>query len=196
MYGDICLSSQVGTGSSSHDLAGMSFSSLTTSDTVAGLKELKGDTWRVTSTGGLVDAVDNRMPSTSSLKNLANWSAESFSKMRCDGGRSRASTARHRVLGLRPHEFTVSNQNVVNFQWNSRRCASNCCHQALSDSAVRWRWYCRSSFQMAIFWRVFASCIFSEPRRVQHVSDPRLKFALRPHHVWKYDRHPICDGWD
>ena len=72
MYGDICLSSQVGTGSSSHDLAGMSFSSLTTSDTVAGLKELKGDTWRVTSTGGLVDAVDNRMPSTSSLKNLAN----------------------------------------------------------------------------------------------------------------------------
>ena len=22
------------------------------------------------------------------------------------------------------------------------------------------------------------------------------KFALRPHHVWKYARHPICDGWD
>ena len=20
------------------------------------------------------------------------------------------------------------------------------------------------------------------------------KFALRPHHVWKYGRHPICDG--
>jgi len=19
---------------------------------------------------------------------------------------------------------------------------------------------------------------------------------LRPHHVWKYCRHPICDGWD
>ena len=32
--------------------------------------------------------------------------------------------------------------------------------------------------------------------RVQHVSDLRLKFALRPHHVWKYCRHPICDGWD
>jgi len=32
--------------------------------------------------------------------------------------------------------------------------------------------------------------------RVQHVSDLRLKFALRRHHLWKYGRHPICDGWD
>jgi len=31
--------------------------------------------------------------------------------------------------------------------------------------------------------------------RVQHVSDLHSKFALRPHHVWKYGRHPICDGW-
>jgi len=29
---------------------------------------------------------------------------------------------------------------------------------------------------------------------VQHVSDLRIKFAVRPHYVWKYDRHPICDG--
>ena len=27
-------------------------------------------------------------------------------------------------------------------------------------------------------------------------SDLHLKFALRPHHVWKYGRHPICGGWD
>jgi len=32
--------------------------------------------------------------------------------------------------------------------------------------------------------------------RVQHVSDLHLKSALRPHHVWKYGRHPICDGRD
>ena len=32
--------------------------------------------------------------------------------------------------------------------------------------------------------------------RVQHVSDLHSKFALRPHHVWKYGRHPISDGWD
>jgi len=30
--------------------------------------------------------------------------------------------------------------------------------------------------------------------RVQHISDMHSKFALRPHHVWKYDRHPVCDG--
>jgi len=22
------------------------------------------------------------------------------------------------------------------------------------------------------------------------------KFALRPHHVWKYGRHPISNRWD
>jgi len=27
--------------------------------------------------------------------------------------------------------------------------------------------------------------------RVQQVLDLHLKFALRPHHVWKYGRHPI-----
>jgi len=30
---------------------------------------------------------------------------------------------------------------------------------------------------------------------VQHISDLHVKFALWPHHVWKYGRHPICDGW-
>jgi len=32
--------------------------------------------------------------------------------------------------------------------------------------------------------------------RVQHVSDLHSKFALRPHHVWKYGRCPMSDGWD
>jgi len=27
--------------------------------------------------------------------------------------------------------------------------------------------------------------------RVPHISDLRSKFALRPHHVWKYGRHSI-----
>jgi len=30
----------------------------------------------------------------------------------------------------------------------------------------------------------------------QHVSDLHSKFTLRPHHVWKYGRHPIYDRWD
>jgi len=29
---------------------------------------------------------------------------------------------------------------------------------------------------------------------VQYVSDLHSKFALRPNHVWKYGRHPICNG--
>jgi len=31
--------------------------------------------------------------------------------------------------------------------------------------------------------------------RVQHVSDLHPKFALRPHHVRKYGRHLVFDGW-
>jgi len=53
---------------------------------------------------------------------------------------------------------------------------------------VRW---CADSEFLAIFLRP----VFSASR-LQHVSDPRPKFALRRHHVWKYGRHPICDGWD
>jgi len=41
---------------------------------------------------------------------------------------------------------------------------------------------------------IFASCISAS--RVQHISDLHSKFALRPHHVWKYGRHPISDCWD
>ena len=43
--------------------------------------------------------------------------------------------------------------------------------------------------QMAIF------CIlhFSASRE-QYISDLHCKFALGPHHVWKFGRHPIYDG--
>jgi len=36
-------------------------------------------------------------------------------------------------------------------------------------------------------WRFFVSCISSESR-VQHISDLHSKFALGPHHMWKYLR--------
>jgi len=42
------------------------------------------------------------------------------------------------------------------------------------------------------FWRLFLRPVFSASR-VQHTSDLHSKFALRPHHVWKYGRHPISD---
>jgi len=45
------------------------------------------------------------------------------------------------------------------------------------------------------FLATFLRPVFSASR-VQQVSDLHLKFALRPHHVCKYGRHPICGGWD
>jgi len=52
------------------------------------------------------------------------------------------------------------------------------------DIVVRW---CQNGdFLRPVF---SASC-------VQHISDVHSKFALRPHHVWKYGRHPISDCWD
>jgi len=43
-------------------------------------------------------------------------------------------------------------------------------------------------------WQIFVSCILAS--RVQHVSRfQTYKFALKPHRMCKYGRHPICDGW-
>jgi len=56
----------------------------------------------------------------------------------------------------------------------------------------------RQSCAMLPRWRFLATFlrpVFSASR-VQQVSDLHLKFALRPHHVWKYGRHPICGSWD
>jgi len=41
----------------------------------------------------------------------------------------------------------------------------------------------------------FLRAVFSASHE-QHVSDLHSKFTLRPHHVWKYGRHPISDHWD
>jgi len=48
--------------------------------------------------------------------------------------------------------------------------------------------------QMAIF-ASFLRPVFPASR-VQHISDLQSKFALRPHHVWKYGRHPTCGRWE
>jgi len=56
----------------------------------------------------------------------------------------------------------------------------------------------RQSCAMAPRWRIFGDFlrpVFSASC-MQQVSDLHPKFALRPHHVCKYGRHPICDGWD
>jgi len=56
----------------------------------------------------------------------------------------------------------------------------------------------RQSCAMMLRWRLFASFlrpVFSASR-VHQVSNMHSKFALRPHHVRKYGRHPISDRWD
>jgi len=47
-------------------------------------------------------------------------------------------------------------------------------------------------------WRVFGDFLYAvfSASHAQHVSDLHSKFTLRPHHVWKYGRHPISDRWD
>ena len=51
----------------------------------------------------------------------------------------------------------------------------------------------QQSCAMVPKWRFFGAFVrpvFSASR-MQQVSDLHLKFALRPHHVWKYGRHDI-----
>ena len=53
----------------------------------------------------------------------------------------------------------------------------------------------RQSCAMVPRWRFLATFlhpVFSASR-MQHISDLHSKFALRPHHVWKYGRHPISN---
>jgi len=66
------------------------------------------------------------------------------------------------------------------------------------DTCLSCKDIARQSCAMVPRWHIFDD--FLRPvfaaSRMQHVSDLHLKFALRPHYVWKYGRHPICDGWD
>jgi len=52
----------------------------------------------------------------------------------------------------------------------------------------------RKSCAMVPRWRIFGKFLHPafSASRVQQVSDLHSKFALRPHHVWKYGRHPMC----
>jgi len=66
------------------------------------------------------------------------------------------------------------------------------------DTCLNYEDIDRQSCAMMPGWRFLATFLrplFSESR-MQQVSDLHSKFALRPHHVWKYGRHPISDRWD
>jgi len=53
----------------------------------------------------------------------------------------------------------------------------------------------RQNCAMVPRWRFLATflCPVFSASHMQHISDVHSKFALRPHHVWKYGRHPISD---
>jgi len=74
-----------------------------------------------------------------------------------------------------------------------------CCLRSffpIVDTCLRCEDIARQSLAMVSrcqFLATFLHPVFSVSR-VQQVSDLHLKFALRPHHVWKYGRHPICGG--
>jgi len=62
----------------------------------------------------------------------------------------------------------------------------SCEDKARQNCAMVPRWQFLATFLRPVFSAI----------RVQQVSDLHLKFTLRPHHVWKYGRHPICGSWD
>jgi len=105
-------------------------------------------------------------------------------------------------------------------RWNSQGCPklANRSHMLVGRSSPyyedMWRRYCcltsffSDCWYMPSFQRYSQTklcdgakiAIFLRPvfpaSRVQHISDLHSKFALGPHHVWKYGRHPICGRWD
>ena len=57
-----------------------------------------------------------------------------------------------------------------------------------ADKIVRW---CPDG---DFFWPFLGPAFLAS--RAQHISGVHSKFALRPHHVSRYRRHPICGRWD
>jgi len=76
--------------------------------------------------------------------------------------------------------------------WRRYCCLS--CFFPIVDTCLSCKDIMQQSYAMVLRWRIFAS--FLRPvfpaSRLQHISDLHSKFALRPHHVSKYGRHPMC----
>jgi len=85
--------------------------------------------------------------------------------------------------------------------YSKNMCRRYCCLTSfllIVDTCLRCEDTARQTCGMVPRWQFFGSFlrpVFSASR-VHQVSDMHSKFALRPHHVWKYSRHPMSDGWD
>jgi len=80
--------------------------------------------------------------------------------------------------------------------WRTYRCLTSLF--PIIDTCLSCEDIARQSCAMVPRWRFLATFLrLAFPAsRVQQVSDLHIKFALRPHHVWKYGRHPIYGRWD
>jgi len=122
-------------------------------------------------------------------------------------------------FGWRPllecHAATLTRRET---RWNLQGCAklANRSQPLVSRSSPYYedmwrRYWCLTSFFPIVKIHALAAKIQSVVRwcpdvdflrpvfsasHVPHISDMHSKFALRPHHVWKYGRHPISDRWD
>ena len=80
--------------------------------------------------------------------------------------------------------------------WRRYRCLTS--FFPIVDMCLSCEDIARQTWVMVPRWRFLATFlrpVFSASR-VQHISDMNSKFTLRPHHEWKYGRHPISDRWD
>ena len=77
--------------------------------------------------------------------------------------------------------------------WRRYRCLRS--FFPIVNTCLSYEDVARQSCALVPRWRIFGD--FLGPAfpasRMQHISDLHSKFALRPHHVWKYGRHPISD---
>jgi len=80
--------------------------------------------------------------------------------------------------------------------WRTYRCLKS--FFPIVDTCLSCEDVARQSWTMVPRWRFLATSLRPAfpASRMQQVSDLHLKFALRPHHVWKYGRHPIYGHWD
>jgi len=76
--------------------------------------------------------------------------------------------------------------------WRRYRCLIS--FFLIVDKCLSCKDTARQSCAMVPKWH-FLRPVFSASH-MQQISDMHSKFALRPHHMWKYGRHPISDRWD
>jgi len=102
-----------------------------------------------------------------------------------------------RISAVRGPKFTLLTY-LLTYMWGRYCCSTS--FFPIVDTCLSCEDIAQQSCAMVPRWRIFGDFLgpaFSVSC-VQHISDLHSKFkiALRPHHVWKYGRHPICGRWD